>query len=111
MPCAQGGGNAGPEQENKLEDGLARVPLAWHLLVSGRYAAVAPEDLLREKEAAVVPQLFTIAHSKEVARCNFFCVWTVNLMLQSLLVHVRNSVLIHVRNNVCHTREMCFVVL
>lgn len=72
MSCVQGGGNAGPEQANKLEDGLARVPLARHLLISGGLAAVAPEDFLREKEAAVVPQLFTIAHSTRADRCNFF---------------------------------------
>jgi hypothetical protein len=53
----QGGGNAGPEQANKLEDGLAWVPLTRHLLISGRLAAVAPEDFLREKEAAVVPPI------------------------------------------------------
>uniref|UniRef100_K3Y4L1 Uncharacterized protein n=1 Tax=Setaria italica TaxID=4555 RepID=K3Y4L1_SETIT len=67
-----GGGNAGPEQANTLEDGLARVPLARHLLISGGLAAVAPEDLLREKEAIVVPQLFTIVHSTRANRCNFF---------------------------------------
>jgi hypothetical protein len=57
MSCVQGGGNAGPEQANKLKDGLARVPLAWHLLISGGLAAVASEDFLREKEAAVVPPI------------------------------------------------------
>uniref|UniRef100_A0A804MTD3 GOLD domain-containing protein n=1 Tax=Zea mays TaxID=4577 RepID=A0A804MTD3_MAIZE len=41
-----GRGNAGREQANELKDGLARVPLPWRLLISGRFAAVAPEDLL-----------------------------------------------------------------
>lgn len=46
MFCVQGRGNAGPEQANKLKDGLVRVPLTRRLLISGRFAAVAPEDLL-----------------------------------------------------------------
>jgi hypothetical protein len=46
MSCVQGRGNAGREQANELKDGLARVPLPWRLLISGRFAAVAPEDLL-----------------------------------------------------------------
>lgn len=46
MSCVQGRGNAGPEQANKLKDGLVRVPLPWRMLIGGRFAAVAPEDLL-----------------------------------------------------------------
>jgi hypothetical protein len=44
------------------------------MLVSGGPAAMALEDFLREKEAAVVLQWFTIAHSTRADMCNFFCV-------------------------------------
>lgn len=46
----QGRGDAGTEQIDKLENGMAEHSLAWSLLVGGRVAAMAPEDLLREEE-------------------------------------------------------------
>ena len=51
----QGGGNAEHQQADELEDGVAEFPLTRNLLIRGRAAAVASEDLFREKEAAVVP--------------------------------------------------------
>uniref|UniRef100_M8B013 Transmembrane emp24 domain-containing protein 10 n=1 Tax=Aegilops tauschii TaxID=37682 RepID=M8B013_AEGTA len=56
---ALGGANAEHQQADELEDGVAEFPLTWHLLIRGRAAAVASEDLFREKEVAVVSPMIT----------------------------------------------------
>ena len=98
MSCVQGRGNAGPEQANKLKDGLARVPLPWHLLISGRFAAVAPENLLWEEEVAVVAPWFMVDLSAGVT---YF--WVNCRSVTELGIPCKKLV--------CHTREICFTML
>lgn len=49
----QGRRDAGSEQSDKLENGLAESSFAYCLLISRGFASVAPEDIFREEEGYI----------------------------------------------------------